>query len=148
MMKRLQIGTLIISGLLYAALIISTPRALALMVGGGPISFTLIGTFVPLEDRGDSKTFELWVKGRSWHFKVTQAYDSGSSSLNGWRLLNEIVSRRLKLIGSEKVIQPLMQPDIVGKDFELKGRLYVRSNSLFLSSASEILEAGEPPGSK
>ena len=120
----------------------------AFRAGARPFYLDLIGTIIPLEERLDSRTFDLKAGENTWRFKVTRANNRGSSSLTGWRILQDIVPRVLNLVGDQKIIQPLMQPEVVGKNFEFKGRLYLQSRKYFLSSVAEVLEEGDPPESE
>lgn len=113
--------------------------------GARPFYIDLTGTVIPIEERIDSRTFDLKAGENTWRFKVTRANNRGSSSVTGWRILQDIVPRVLNLVGDQKIIQPLMQPEVVGKNIELKGRLYLQSRKYFLSSVAEVLEEGAQP---
>lgn len=142
-MKKALSQSLFIVALLALVSIFSVRNAYPSISGGSPSPMALIGTFMPMDEKGDPRTFELLIKEKRWRFKVSKAYHLGSSTTNPWRLLDEIIPRRLKVFGNEKVMQPLMQPDIAGKIFELKGRIYLRKNTFFLSSAEEVSQEGE-----
>ncbi len=123
--------------------ILGVRNSYPLILGGSPFQVVLVGTIISPDERGDSNTFDLVLAGNQCRFMVTQAYNRGSSSITGWRLLSEIMTRRISLVGNRKIAQPLMQPGVVGKEFELKGRLYLRSNRFLLSSVAEVVEEDE-----
>jgi hypothetical protein len=64
----------------------------------------------------------------------------GRSNVTGSRILMEIFPRRIKLFGDERVLAPLKQTEIVGKNFRLRGRLYVNAKRFNLSYVDEIVE--------
>ena len=120
----------------------------AFRVGASPFAIDLTGTIIPLDERGDTRTFDLRSGENTWRFKVTRANNRGSGSVTGWRILHDIFPRVLNLVGDQKIIQPLMQPEVVGKNFKLNGKLYFQSRKYFLSSVAEVLEEGDQPESE
>ncbi len=142
-MKKTWSQKLFITVFLALISIFCVKDSYAFRSGASPFNVVLGGTIIPLDEKGDSRTFDLLAGENTWRFKVTQAYNRGPSSVRGWRLLLEIFPRRLSLVGNQKVTQPLMQPEVVGKKFELRGRLYLQSRKFYLSSITEILEEGD-----
>ena len=51
---------------------------------------------------------------------------------------------KIRLFGHERVVAPLKEPEIVGKTFKLRGRLYVSSKRFNLSIVEEVLEEKSP----
>ena len=130
----------IISFALFASLVFGFRNTHALVVGTGSFDVLLIGTFIPLDEKGNSRTFELWTDDDKWRFRVTKSRNMGRSNVTGSRILMEIFPRRIKLFGDERVLSPLKQPEIVGKNFRLRGRLYVNAKRFNLSYVDEIIE--------
>ena len=129
-------------------LIFGITNAHALVIGTGSFDILLIGTFVPLDEKGNSKTYELWNNEDKWRFTVTKAIVMSGAAVTGWRLLSEIFPRKIKLIGDERIIAPLKQAEIVGKNFKLKGRLYINSKMLHLNIVEEVVEEKKPEEEK
>ena len=106
--------------------------------GADSFDFILIGTVIPSDEEGNTKTYDLWTDENKWRFAVTQAYVTTGASVSGWRLLMDIFPREIKLLGEETVIAPLKQPEIVGKNFKLGGRLHIRSRFFHLNIVEEV----------
>lgn len=130
----------IISFVVFATLVFGVTNTHALVVGTGSFDVLLIGTFIPLDEKGNTRTFELWTDNDKWRFKVTKSRNMGRSNVTGSRILMEIFPRRIKLFGDERVLAPLKQTEIVGKNFRLRGRLYVNAKRFNLSYVDEIVE--------
>ena len=114
------------------------------IVRTGPFEVVMIGQFMSGDVKGDTKIYELWTEEDKWQFKVNKIRLMSSASVTGWRLLNEVYPRRIKLLGFDQMIKPLRQPEIGGKKFKLKGRLYINSRSFHLSRVEEVLEEKGP----
>ena len=112
--------------------------------GTGPFDVLLIGTFISPDEKGNTKTFELWTDEKKWRFTVTKARVMSRASVSGWRLLSEIFPRKIKLFGDERVTAPLKQPEIVGKAFKLRGSLYVNQKTFHLNIVEEVVEEKSP----
>jgi len=106
----------------------------------GSFDTLLIGTVISPDEKGNSKTYELRYQEDKWRFKVTEAQVMSGAGVNGWRLLNEIFPRNIRLFAEERIISPLKQPEIVGKAFKLKGKLYVSSKTFHLDIVEEVAE--------
>jgi len=130
----------IIIFVLFTTLLFGFTNAHALVVGTGSFDILLIGTFIPLDEKGNTRTFELWTDKDKWRFKVTKSRNMGWTNVTGSRILMEIFPRKIKLFGDERVLAPLKQPEIVGKNFRLRGRLYVNAKRFNLSFVDEIIE--------
>ena len=112
----------------------------ARVVNTGTVDMLLIGTFISPNAEGNNRTFELWNEEDKWRFTVTKARAMSGAGVTGWRLLGDIFPRKIMLIGNEKVLSPLKQPEIVGKNFKLRGRLYIVSKRYHLSTVEEEVE--------
>ena len=138
--NKCELNFWIIGFVLFATLIFGFTNARGLVIGTGSFDVLLIGTFIPLDEKGNTRTFELFTDKDKWRFKVTKSRNMGRSNVTGSRILMEIFPRRIKLFGDERVLAPLKQPEIVGKNFRLRGRLYVNAKRLNLSFVDEIIE--------
>ena len=110
------------------------------IVRTAPFEVVMIGQFVSGDVKGNSKIYELWIEEDKWQFKVNKIRVMSAASVTGWRLLSEIHPKRIKILGADQKIKPLRQPEIEGKRFKLKGRLYINSRSFHLSRVEEVLE--------
>jgi hypothetical protein len=126
-------------------LIFGITNANALAAGTGPFDVLLIGTFISPDEKGNAKTFELWTDEENWRFTVTKAHVMSRSSVSGWRLLSDIFPRKIKVFGDERVTAPLKQPELEGKNFKLRGRLYINAKRFHLNIVEEVM-AEESPG--
>jgi hypothetical protein len=108
--------------------------------GTRSFDFILIGTIIPSDEEGNTKTYELWTDDDTWRFTVTKARVTTRASVTGSRLLMDIFPRKIKLLGPDRILAPLKQPEIVGKSFELGGRLYIQSRLFNLNRVEEVRE--------
>jgi hypothetical protein len=128
-------------GVLLAFLIIvGIAMYSARVLAQAPLEVTLTGTFLSLKDKGDLHAYILSVRDKNYLFQITnievpQPVPEGAS---GWSVLDEISPPKIQLIGNEKDIQLLKQPDALGKSFVLRGTLYVADAVLVLTSAKEV----------
>lgn len=91
---------------------------------------------------------DAWDDEDKWRFTVTKTTVTTSAAVTGSRLLMEIHPRRIKLLGDERAIAPLKQPDIVNKSFRLRGRLDTHSKAFRLRMAEEVIEEKRPEKEK
>jgi hypothetical protein len=103
----------------------------------------LVGTFIPVDEKGNSKSYELTNQKDKWHFNVTEARTMSGRGPGGWRVLSEIKPRRISLWAEEKIIAPMKQAEILGKTFKLRGWLDTNAKRFHLSFVEEII-AEEP----
>jgi hypothetical protein len=121
-------------------LMLGITQTQARVVNTGTVDMLLIGTFISPNAKGNSRTFDLWTKEDNWRFTVTKARAMSGAGVTGWRLLSDIFPRKIMLIGNEKVLAPLRKSEIVGKDFKLRGTLYIVSKRYHLSRVEEVGE--------
>ena len=118
------------------------------VVTTGSFDMLLIGTVISPDKKGNSKTYELRHQEDKWRFKVTKARVSSGAGVTGSRILSDIVPRIIKLFADERIIAPLKQPEIVGKNFKLTGRLYISSKTFHLNFVEEVIEGKSPEEEK
>ena len=109
----------------------------------GPVEVILTGTFLSLDAKGDLNTYVLWVRGTKWHFQIKSIRVQSPWIVNDWDLLHEITPPHLHLIGKEKTIQRLKQPDVIGKSFRLQGTLYVADGIFHITSEEDVSKKEE-----
>jgi hypothetical protein len=116
--------------------------------GTRSFDFILIGTIIPSDEEGNTKTYELWTDDDTWRFTVTKARVTTRASVTGSRLLMDIFPRKIKLLGPERILAPLKQSKTVGKSFKLGGRLYIQSRLFNLNTVEEVVEEKSPDEEK
>jgi hypothetical protein len=129
-------------------LIFGITNARALVVGTGSFDVLLIGTFISPDEKGNSRTFDLWTDKDKWRFKVTKSRNMGQADVSGSRLLMEIFPRKINLFGDERILAPLKQPELEGKNFKLRGRLYINAKRFHLNIVEEVVEEKSPDDEK
>jgi hypothetical protein len=96
----------------------------------------LTGTVVSEDKTGGAYTLEF--EGNERLFEIKDARMVGMTahpgSASAWDILNEIGRRRILLLGSDRMAQPLMAKEASGRKFVLKGTLYVSNGTLVLES--------------
>jgi hypothetical protein len=110
------------------------------VVTSGSFDMLLIGTVISPDEKGNSKTYELRHQEDKWRFKVTKARVSSGAGVTGWRILSDIFPRIITLFADERILAPLKQPEIIGKNFKLTGSLYVSSKTFHLNFVEEVIE--------
>ena len=97
-MKKTLHNKICISSLAFI-LLFGITNAYAFVIGTGAHDVLLIGTFISPEEKGNTKTYELWTDEGTWRFTVTKARVMSAASVTGWRLLSEIFPRKIRLFG-------------------------------------------------
>jgi len=110
------------------------------VVTTGSFDMLMIGTVISPNEKGNSKIYELRHQEDKWRFKVTKARVSSGAGVTGWRVLSDIFPRIIKLFADERIIAPLKQSEIIGKNFKLTGRIYVSSKTFHLNTVKEVIE--------
>ena len=146
-MKRTSNNKMCLSALAFI-LIFGITNAYARAGGTGPFDVLLIGTFISPDEKGNTKTYELWTDEKKWRFTVAKAHVMSRASVSGWRLLSDIFPRKIKLLGDERVTAPLKQHEIVGRTFKLRGSLYVNNKRFHLNIVEEVMEEESPEEEK
>ena len=124
-------------------LILCAIAALALGPSGtlaqGRQEMALTGTFQAAAVKGASGTYTIIVRERELNFQVTNAElkTPQAEGLTGLGVLDQVPDRRITLYGNDKDMKRLLQPDVPGKRFLIKGTLYVAEGTLLLISLTE-----------
>jgi len=130
----------IISFVVFATLVFGFTNTHAqVFIRTAPFDVLLIGAFISLDEKGNSKTYELRNQEDKWRFKVTEARVMSGASTSGWRVLSEIFPRKISLYAEERILAPLKQPEIVGKTFKLRGWLNINTKRFNLNFVDEII---------
>ena len=134
----------IISFVVFATLVFGFTNTHAqVFIRAKSFDVLLTGAFIPLDEKGNSKTYELSNQEDKWLFNVTEARVMSGASVGGWRVLSEVKPRRMSLWAGERIIAPLKQPEIVGKTFKLRGRLDTNARRFHLNFVDEIIAEGQ-----
>ena len=99
---------------------------------------TLVGTILPLNEKGELNTFVLWNKAEKWNFEVTRgdSIDGGLPSV--LEMLNGINPPEIHIFGNKKAIDVLTKSAKVGKQFAIEGILYVADGVILVDSVKEL----------
>ena len=95
---------------------------------------TLVGTILPLNEKGELKAFVLWNKAEKWNFEVTRCDDVDG----GPEILNEITPPKIHIFGNKKAIDAFTKSAKVGKQFAIEGILYVADGAMLVDSIKEL----------
>ena len=120
-------------------------------IGGmGSPRVLFVGIFYPLEQKAKvwrMNTITVKVKNKEWLFSIKKAR-ALTGGMDQSAILENIWPPVLTFRGSDKVIDPLLKPDIVGKRFTLDGILYFSDRIFQIYSAVEVIEKKEKKGGK
>ena len=99
---------------------------------------TLVGTILPLNEKGELNAFVLWNKAEKWNFEVTKgvSLDGGLASVS--EALNEIIPPKIHIFGNKKAIDAFTKSAKVGKQFAIEGILYVADGAMLVDSVKEL----------
>ena len=108
-----------------------------------PPLIRLTGILLPPEEKTPetylNKPFTLLVRDKKWIMRLTNVEDiTGSRIRSEFNLVDAIYPPELHLVGPEKLIEPLMKPDIAGKLINIEGRLYIGERMLFVVRVKEV----------
>ncbi|WAC07744.1 MAG: hypothetical protein OS130_00660 [Thermodesulfobacteriota bacterium] len=121
-----------------------------IIAGIGVSRINFVGTFYPLEEKKNlwgMHTVTVKVKDKELLFSIKKAEDL-TGKLDQFKILELIWPSVLIFRGTDKVIDPLLKPDIFGKQFSLDGVLYVSNNVYQVFSVTEIIKKKEQKGKK
>jgi hypothetical protein len=101
-----------------------------------------IGAFQPYDKKaaGDLNTLTMTYKEHQWLFKVEQVNALGARD-SGTMLLRHIFPPHLSLSGPAELLEPLGNPDHMGKRWRLEGMLYLKTRRYYVATV-EVAPAG------
>jgi len=115
-------------------------QATALLRGQPPIvRFT--GTFQPFDKKaaGDLNTLTMSYMEHKWLFQVERVRAMGARD-SGTMLLSRIFPPQLSLSGPAELLEPLGDPEHIGKRWTLEGMLYLRNRRYYVATVEAAPE--------
>lgn len=129
---------IVLLAFIAAVFVLGLTDALAFEVRRGSVDFIMTGKFLDADGKGGSKVYEFWNKEKRWRFRVTETLVLGAIGMNGWKLLDSMGSRKIRIFGDEEILKPLYDPLILGRHFELRGKLYMNSGKFHVYSTKRV----------
>ncbi len=93
----------------------------------------LVGTFYSPDEDLKGNVITILIRDKKWLFKINEARNMTGTEL-GYSIVNNLFPPRLRLVGADELIQPLLKQDIVGELYSLMGTIYISDNLLHLSA--------------
>ena len=92
------------------------------------------GTFQPFDEKaaGNLNTLTVSYKEQRWLFLVDQVRAMGARD-SGMMLLSRIFPPQLSLSGPAELLEPLGNPENMGKRWMLEGMLYLRNRRYYVA---------------
>jgi hypothetical protein len=102
---------------------------------GQPLIVRFTGTFHPFEEKaaGNLNTLTVTYQERQWLFQVDHVKAMGGRDI-GTMLLSRIFPPRLSLSGPAQLLEPLGNPESMGKRWMLEGMLYLRNRRYYIAT--------------
>ena len=102
---------------------------------GQPLIVRFTGTFQPFEEKaaGNLNTLTMSYKENKWLFQVDQVKAMGGRD-TGTMLLSRIFPPQLSLSGPAEILEPLGNPENMGKRWTLEGMLYLRNRRYYIAT--------------
>lgn len=114
-------------------------RSLSFYPPNIPLHMRLTGVLHPYEaesDIGGLHTFPVTMHKKQWIFQ-TEKTQTLTGSQHGSSVLARLFPTRLRFVGRDELIGPLMDPDIEGRTVVLTGYLYFSSNRFWVTELDE-----------
>jgi len=113
----------------------------ALALRGQPPIVRFTGTFQPFDQKaaGDLDTLTMTYKEHKWLFRVEHVRTMGGRDA-GTLLLKRIFPPQLSLSGPTELLEPLGNPEHMGKRWILEGMLYVRNRRYYVATVDAAPE--------
>ena len=102
---------------------------------GQPPIVRFTGAFQPFDKKaaGDLNTLTMSYKEQQWLFKVERVKAMGGRD-SGTMLLSRIFPPRLSLSGPAQLLEPLGDPEHMGKRWVLEGMLYLKHRRYYVAT--------------
>ena len=102
---------------------------------GQPPIVRFVGTFQPFDEKaaGNLNTLTVSYKEHQWLFQVDQVKAMGARD-SGTMLLSRIFPPQLSFSGPTELLEPLGNPENMGKRWELEGMLYLRHRRYYVAT--------------
>ena len=94
-----------------------------------------VGVFQPFDEKaaGNLNTLTMSYQECQWLFQVDQVKAMGARD-SGTMLLSRIFPPRLSLSGPAELLEPLCNPESMGKRWALEGMLYLRNRRYYVAT--------------
>lgn len=98
----------------------------------------LSGVVMPLgpQDSAELRSLTVFIHGQLWRFRL-DAMEEVTTGHYARLQLRDFMWCSIRLYGSEDLLAPLQQPEIVGKHLTLEGHLYPKERRLLVVAAEE-----------
>jgi hypothetical protein len=108
---------------------------------GQPPIVRFVGAFQPFDKKaaGDLDTLTVSYKEHQWLFKVERVKAMGGRD-SGTMLLKRIFPPQLSLSGPAQLLEPLGDPEHMGKRWALEGMLYIRNRRYYVATVEAAPE--------
>jgi hypothetical protein len=102
---------------------------------GQPPIVRFVGVFQPFDKKaaGDLNTLTVSYKEQQWLFVVERMKAMGGRD-SGTMLLNRIFPPQLSFSGPAQLLEPLGNPENMGKHWTLEGMLYLRNRRYYVAT--------------
>ena len=102
---------------------------------GQPPIVRFVGVFQPFDEKaaGDLNTLTVSYKEQKWLFRVDRVKMMGAGRDAGTMLLSRIFPPQLSLSGPAELLEPLGNPDKMGKRWMLEGMLYLKTRRYYVA---------------
>jgi hypothetical protein len=123
--------------------VIGGVTAASAQLRGQPPIVRFTGTFQPFDQKaaGDLNTLTVSYKEHQWLFRVERVKAMGARD-SGTMLLSRIFPPQLSLSGPAELLEPLGNPENMGKRWTLEGMLYLRHRRYYVATVEA--EPAEP----
>lgn len=125
--------------LVLLLVVFSPGAALAQGVQQHPlVRFT--GVFLPVEEKGRSCMLTLTVRitDTTWIFRIAKVESLTGRDLRALGLFQSLFPPRVHFVGSEDLLRPLQDPEIMGKRLAIEGILYPTDRMLWVTAVNEV----------
>jgi hypothetical protein len=108
---------------------------------GQPPIVRFVGVFQAFDEKaaGNLNTLTVSYKEQQWLFLVEQMKVMGGRD-TGTMLLSRIFPPRLSFSGPAQLLEPLGNPENMGKRWKLEGMLYIRNRRYYVATVEEATE--------
>jgi hypothetical protein len=109
--------------------------AVSAQLRGQPPIVRFVGVFQPFDEKaaGNLNTLTVSYKEQRWLFLVENMKAMGARD-SGTMLLRRIFPPRLSLSGPAQLLEPLGNPENMGKRWTLEGMLYIKHRRYYVAT--------------
>ncbi|MBA3034918.1 MAG: hypothetical protein FP814_00330 [Desulfobacterium sp.] len=96
----------------------------------------LVGAFYPAVKRPRGNVITIKIRENKFYFKIESVRNLSGSQL-GYSIISNLFPPELRLIGTDKMIDALLEKNIFKKPYSLKGTIYISENLLHLTDVTQ-----------